>query len=88
MIPQNARAYRLRASEGRLKVTLESARAGRARLPRLVVEPDVLASLVGGAVSPVRAAEIGLLDSSGGAADIIDRWFRTRPAFVYPLNGF
>jgi predicted acetyltransferase len=88
VIPQNARSYRLRASEGRLKVTLESARAGRARLPRLVAEPDLLASLVGGAVSPVRAAEMGLLDSSGGAADIIDRWFRARPAFVYPLNGF
>ena len=88
VLPQNARAYRLRASEGRLKVTAESARKGRSRLPRLVVEPDVLASLAGGALSPVRAAEIGLVDASGGAAELIDRWFRARPAFAYPLNAF
>jgi predicted acetyltransferase len=88
VVPQNARAYRVRASEGRLKVSPESSRAGRTRLPRLVVEPDVLASMVGGALSPVRAAELGLVDASGGAAEVIDRWFRTRPAFVYPLNAF
>jgi predicted acetyltransferase len=87
-VPQNARAYRLRASEGRLRVTLETARARRARLPRLTSRPDVLASLAGGALSPVRAAEIGLVDASGGAAEMINRWFRARPAFVYPLNAF
>src|SRR5262249_49694532 len=88
VVPQNARAYRVRASEGRLKVTAESSRAGRARLPRLVVEPDVLASIVGGALSPARAAETGLADQTGGAAELIDRWFRVRPAFLYPLNAF
>ncbi len=88
VLAPNARAWRLRASEGRLKVSAEAARGGRSRLPRLRVTPDALASIVGGALSPARAAEMGLVDSSGGAADVIDRWFRARPAFLYPLNAF
>ena len=88
VLPPNSRAWRVRASDGRLKVTAETSRAGRSRLPRLRVQPDALATLVGGALSPVRAAEMGLVDSTGGAAEVIDRWFRNRPAYLYPLNAF
>jgi predicted acetyltransferase len=88
VITQNARSWRVRASEGRLKVAPETARAGRARLPRLRVSVDVLAAVVGGTLSPTRAAEMGLLDSSGAAAEVVERWFRARPAFIHPLNAF
>jgi predicted acetyltransferase len=88
VLPQNARAWRVRASEGRLKVTAEAARGARSRLPRLRLQPDALATLVGGGLSPSRAAEMGLIDATGGAAEVIDRWFRTRAAYLYPLNAF
>ena len=35
-----------------------------------------------------RAAEAGLAESSQGAAEIADGWFRARPAFLYSFNLF
>ena len=29
-----------------------------------------------------------LLSSSGGAAEVVEPWFRGRPAFLYQLNAF
>jgi len=88
VLPANARAYRVSAREGRLTVGFESVRAGRKRLPRLRVTMDALGPIVAGTLSPRRAAESGLIDSSGGADEIVDGWFRARPAFLYQLNGF
>jgi predicted acetyltransferase len=90
LLPANARAYRVAAREGRLKVGFDSPRAGaaRPRHPRVRVAADVLATLMGGALSPSRAAEAGLLDSVNGGAEAIDYWFRARPAFLYPMNAF
>jgi predicted acetyltransferase len=88
VLPANARAYRVSAREGRLTVGFESARAGRKRLPRLAVPMDALGPIVAGTLSPRRAAESGLVGSSGGADEIVDGWFRTRPPFLYQLNGF
>jgi len=48
----------------------------------------MLGPLIAGTLSPVRAAEVGLIDSSGGAAEAIEPWFRCRPAFLYQLNAF
>jgi predicted acetyltransferase len=87
VVPANARAWRVRASEGRLKVSPEGTRAGKSRLPRLGAAPDVLASVVGGALSPLRAAEMGLIEGTA-AAEVMDGWFRARPAYLYPLNAF
>lgn len=90
LLPANARVYRVTAREGRLKVGVEPPRAGaaRPRSPRLRVGADVLATVMGGALSPSRAADAGLLDSTNGGAETLEYWFRTRPAFLYPLNGF
>ncbi len=88
VLTQNARGYRLSAREGKLKVGAEPQRAGRARLPRLTASADALAAIVAGTIDSTRAAEIGLVDSAGGAAEVIERWFRAPPAFIYQLNGF
>jgi hypothetical protein len=89
ILPQNSRGYRLGARDGKLKVGADALRAGaRPRLPRLKVGADMLGPLMAGTVSPVRAAEVGLVDSSGGAAEVIETWFRCRPAFLYQLNAF
>jgi hypothetical protein len=42
---------------------------------------------VAGTLAPVRAAETGLVVGTA-AAEIIEPWFRTRPAFLYQLNAF
>jgi predicted acetyltransferase len=83
----NARAWRVRVSDGRLKVSPETARGGKSRLPRLAAEPDVLASIVAGTLGPMRAAEMGLIEGAA-AAEMIDGWFLARPAYLYPLNAF
>ncbi len=88
ILPPNARAYRVSAREGRLTVGFESARAGRRRLPRLRVPMDALGPIVAGTLSPRRAAEAGIVEAVSGADEIMDGWFRARPAFLYPLNGF
>ena len=88
VLPANARGYRVKASEGRLTVGFESTRAGGKRLPRLSVPMDTLGPIVAGTLSPRRAAESGLVGSAGGADEIVDNWFRARPAFLYQLNGF
>ncbi len=76
------------AREGRLHVGAESSRAGvRRRLPRLVVPAEMIGPIIAGTLSPTRAAEAGLIASSGGA-EAIEPWFRGKTAFVYPLNGF
>jgi len=89
LLPPNARAYRVSAREGRLKVGFETVRAGvRPRAPRVRLGVDALATLLAGTVSPSRAAEAGIVDSSNGGAETIEHWFRARPAFLYQLNGF
>jgi len=64
------------------------ARGARPRLPRLSLPAEALGTLIAGMLSPVRAAEIGLVTSVGGAAEVVDGWFRARPAFLYQLNAF
>jgi predicted acetyltransferase len=90
LIPSNERAWRVHARDGRLSVRAETARqaASRDRLPRLTASAEVLAILVAGAVSPVVAAERGMVEDLRGAAALLDPWFRTRPAFVMPMNAF
>jgi predicted acetyltransferase len=84
VLPANARAWRLSARDGRLNVT--PARA--ARMPRLAAPVEALAPILAGALSPVRAAEVGLVESTDGAAEVLDGWFGARPPFVYQLNAF
>jgi len=89
VIPQNARAYRVSAREGRLKVGAEAARrAGARRLPRLGVSADLLGPLLAGTIAPTRAAEVGLIESSNGAAEIVEPWFHARPAYLHHFNAF
>jgi len=88
VLPANTRAWRVSAREGRLTVGFESARAARQKLPRLRVPMDALGPIVAGTLSPRSAAEAGLIEAVGGAEEIVDGWFRTRPAFLYQLNGF
>jgi len=87
VLPANARAWRVRASDGRLSVRPEPARTGKSRLPRLGAAPDVLATIVGGALAPLRAAEMGLIEGAP-AAETIESWFRAAPAYLHPLNAF
>jgi predicted acetyltransferase len=84
VLTPNTRPVRVTAREGRLRVTMESKRRG----PRLRAPVDVLAQLVAGTLSPVRAMESGLVESSGGAAETIDGWFRARAPFLYQFNAF
>jgi predicted acetyltransferase len=84
VITQNARTWRVSARDGRLAVGGEPPR----RAARLRAPIDVLAQIVGGALSPLRAAEVGLVDASGSAAEVAEAWFRARPAFLYQLNAF
>lgn len=84
ILTQNARDYRVSARDGRLRVAPYRGRS----TPRLRAPVDVLAQLYAGALSPLRAAEAGLVESSHGAAEIAEGWFRARPAFIYPFNLF
>jgi predicted acetyltransferase len=88
MLPGNAGAWHVQAREGGLEVRAERAAANKHKLPRLACGADVLASIVAGAVSPVRAAEAGLLTSAHGAAELVEPWFRARAVFVMPMNAF
>lgn len=88
ILPANARAWRMSARDGRLHLAAATARSARgARLPRLRVPADVLGPLLAGTLSPLRAAEVGLIESSGGA-EVIESWFRGKPAFLYQMNVF
>jgi hypothetical protein len=62
--------------------------AGSRALPRLSATAEALASIVAGALSPVAAAEAGLVEDARGAAELVEPWFRARPAFLYPMNAF
>ena len=84
VLQANARVYHVAAREGRLRVGPETSR----RLPRLEVPVDVLATIVAGTLSPARAAEVGLVSSSGGGAEIAEHWFRSRPAYLHQFNAF
>lgn len=86
VLTANARTWRVVAKEGRLAVGGETGR--RARAPRLTVPIEVLAPLVAGTLPAARGAEAGLFDSTHGAAEIVEPWFRGRTPFVHPLNGF
>jgi predicted acetyltransferase len=89
ILPQNARAWRVTAREGRMHVRPERPGAGGGRsLPRLSAPVDALASIVAGALSPVRAAEAGLVEETRGAAAMLEPWFRARPVFLHPMNAF
>lgn len=89
VVPQNARAWRVGARDGRLRVRPDTDRgATKPATPRLTVGADMLGPLVAGTIAPTRAAEVGLLDSTGGAAELVEPWFRTRPAFLHPFNAF
>jgi len=87
-LPANPRVWRMSAREGRLHLSAEATRARiRRRLPRLVVPAALIGPIITGTLSPTRAAEAGLIASSGGA-EAIEPWFRGRTAYLYPLNGF
>ena len=88
MLPANAGAWRLSAREGGLEVRPEPAAASAQKSPRLGCAADVLASLVAGALDPVRAVETGQLESTYGAAERIAPWFRARAVFLMPMNAF
>ncbi|MCC6649593.1 MAG: GNAT family N-acetyltransferase [Candidatus Eisenbacteria bacterium] len=89
VLPQNTRAWRVVAREGRLTVKPESARSGGGKsLPKLTAPIGALASIVAGTLSPALAVESGLVEDARGAAELIETWFRARPAFLYPMNGF
>ena len=90
VIPSNERTWRVHARDGHLSVHAETARqaASRDRLPRLTASAEVLAILVAGAVSPLVAAERGMVEDLRGAAALVDPWFRARPVFLMPMNGF
>jgi predicted acetyltransferase len=90
VLTANERAWRVHARDGELTVRAETARqaASRDKLPRLVTSAETLAIVVAGAVSPTEAAEAGMLDDQRGAAALVEGWFRTRPVFVMPFNGF
>ncbi|HXS81714.1 MAG TPA: GNAT family N-acetyltransferase [Methylomirabilota bacterium] len=88
LLPANAGAWLLKVREGGLDVRPEPAGANHGKLPRLGCTVDVLASVVAGALSPVRAAEVGLLESAHGAAERVEPWFRGRAVFVMPMNAF
>jgi hypothetical protein len=90
VLPQNERAWRVQARDGRLSVRAETSRAAanRDKRPRLGTTAEMLAVLAAGAVSPVRAAETGLVEDVRGAAEVMEHWFRARPAFLMPMNGF
>ena len=84
ILPLNSRSWRVKVVDGRLRVAAEPSR----RLPRLTASPDALAQLYAGTLSASRAAEVGLVGSTGGAAEIADPWFRARAAFLYQFNAF
>jgi predicted acetyltransferase len=84
VLAPNARAFRVAARDGRLRVGPE---AGR-KAPRLRVPVEVLAQLVAGTLSPPRAAEAGLIEANDGAAEVVEPWFRSRPAYLYQFNAF
>ena len=90
VLPQNERAFRVHARDGRLKVRAETARqaAARDRLPRLVTGAESLAIIAAGALSPVVAAETGLVENVRGGAELLEPWFRARPVFLMPMNAF
>lgn len=89
ILPQNARRFRVAARDGRLKVTPHMPRSGvRPRLPRLRVPADALGPLLAGTLAPRRAAETGLIESVGEAAETIDHWFCAPPVFLHQLNAF
>jgi predicted acetyltransferase len=89
VLPQNARAWRVAARDGKLRVKPELPRAGvRPRLPRLSVSAEMLGPLAAGSLPPVGAAESGLVGSSGGAAEAVEHWFCSRPAYLYAMNAF
>jgi predicted acetyltransferase len=88
ILPANAGPWRVTACDGGLEVRAESAASNAQKLPRLTCSADVLASLVAGALSPVRGLETGLLESVNGAAGRVEPWFRARSVFLMPMNAF
>jgi predicted acetyltransferase len=90
VLQPNERAWRVHARDGHLTVHAETSRqaASRDKLPRLTASAEALAILVAGAVSPGVAVERGLVEDLRGAAALVEPWFRTRPVFLMPMNGF
>ncbi len=89
ILPGNARAWRLVARDGRVSVKPEhSGTRPRKALPRLVADVEPLAAIVAGTLSPMRAAEAGLVEDVRGAAELLEPWWRSRPVFLHPMNAF
>jgi predicted acetyltransferase len=88
LLPANAGPWRVTAREGGLEVRAEAGASSAPKPPRLVCAADVLASVVAGTLSPVRAVEAGLLESDHGAAELVEPWFRARAVFLMPMNAF
>jgi predicted acetyltransferase len=88
VLPQNAHAWRLTARDGRLHVRAERAGGNGRALPRLSASVEALAAIVAGAISPVTAAECGMVEDARGAAELAESWFRARPAFLHSMNAF
>ena len=88
-LAQNQRAWRVQAGGDRLAVRAEGTRAsGREARPRLTLSAEVLAMVASGALSPSRAEEAGLLESTHGAAELVAPWFHARAVFLMPMNAF
>jgi len=85
VLPQNARAYQVSARDGRLKVSPDPRKRSA---PRLTTPVGVLAQLVAGTLSPVRAVDVGLIEEARGAAGIVEAWFRAAPPFLHQFNAF
>jgi predicted acetyltransferase len=62
-------------------------RAPAANGAHLKVPADLLGPLLAGTLSATGAAAAGLIESSGGA-EVVESWFRAKPAFLYPMNVF
>jgi predicted acetyltransferase len=84
ILPVNSRSWHVKVVDGRLRVAAEPAR----RVPRLSAPAEALAQIYAGTLCAARAAETGLVSSTGGAAEIADGWFRARPLFLYQFNAF
>ena len=90
VLPQNARAWRLTAREGRLHRAPRAARAATAaRCRGSPRRSRRWRRIVAGACSPRCAPPRPAWSRTRAARPrSIEPWFRTRPAFLHPMNAF
>jgi predicted acetyltransferase len=84
VLSTNTRAYRVVARDGRLRVGPDAG----SKAPRIRASIEALVQLLTGALAASRAAETGLIEAGEGAAEIVEPWFRSRPAYLYQGNAF